>query len=361
VAGRSLLIAFVAAFGSGCFSELGDYSASGGAGGGGGSAAIDDRDDGGSVERTVASTADATTGGSPIEACSNGADDDGDGKVDCQDEDCGGYMCIPAPSDPAFSGGPHLLVDAGSAAPCDPAFPDPGVSGQRLVDAPDPCECACGAATGQACAAEVGLHAAPACAGGSTTVSVANGACLGSTASAASASVSAAPGGGSCAPSAVPPVAPTFAPVRSCAAPRGGGCEEGFVCARPQAPTGEPSICFERSGDVACDDAAYALKVLVFDDIPVDGRTCSGTCGCDSPAGGTCNGSVIIEDGACGGAQAASVPVGTACAELAPAVSGAGVELVASVAAAGSCAPIPRTVVGGFEGTARTLCCAEVF
>ncbi len=355
--GRSLLIG-CAALGLGCFSELGDYTATGG--GGGAAAVVDDRDDGGAVEHVTSTTADATTGGSPIEGCSNGSDDDGDGKVDCQDEDCGGYICIPAPSDPAFSGGPHLLVDAASDAPCSPAFPDAGVTGQRLVDAPNPCDCACGDPTGQACAATVSLHPAPACAGGGATVGLASGPCTSSVASAVSVGVSAAPSGGTCPPSAVPPVPPTFAPVRSCTAPRGGGCEEGFVCARPQAPTGEASICFERSGDVPCDDAAFPLKVLVFDDVPVDGRTCAGTCGCGSPAGGSCNGSVIIMDGDCGGAQVASVPL-AGCAELDPGVSGAGLDLVASVATAGACAPIPRTVVGGFEGTARTLCCAEGF
>ncbi|HEY1180525.1 MAG TPA: hypothetical protein VGF17_30585 [Phytomonospora sp.] len=356
--GRSLLIASVALC-AGCFTELGDYTSTGG--GGGGTSAIDDRDDGGSIEHTVSSTAEATTGGSPVEMCSNGDDDDGDGKVDCQDEDCGGYVCIPAPSNPAFAAGPHLLVDADSQAPCDPAFPDRGLTGQRLVDAPSPCDCSCGAAAGQACAAEVDLYAAPSCAGAATAVTVAGGVCTSSSASAQSASVSAAPAGGSCSPSSVPPVAPTFAPIRSCAAPRGGGCEEGFVCARPQAPTGEPSICFEAPGDVACDDLAFPLKVLVFDGIPVDGRTCSGTCGCATPAGGSCNGSVIIEDGACGGAQAASILLGSGCSQIDPGVSGAAVELTASVATAGSCAPIPRTVLGGFEGTAHTLCCAEGF
>jgi len=117
-------------------------------------------------------------------------------------------------------------------------------------------------------------------------------------------------------------------------------------------------VCFERAGDEACDDAVYATKVLVFDDTPVDNRSCTGTCSCEPPEGGACTGTVTVEDGSCAGAAVGTLSLGQACAGFAGPVASSGITLTATVASPGVCTPNPRTEQGSLEGIAHTLCCA---
>jgi hypothetical protein len=355
VARRALLIAGVLLL-AGCFDELGDYEDGASSTGG---TVPDDADEGGGVETTSSGSGATSATGGPTgaEICDNGGDDDADGLVDCQDGDCGGYVCVPAPADPAFAGGPHLLVDASADVPCNPAFPATGIDGVRVVDAPSPCDCTCGAATGQACAGTAQLHAAAGCSGAATSAAVA-ATCSDSSASVSSVVVSASPSGGACTGSPVAPVPPTFEPAHTCSAGRGGGCEPGFVCARPPAPDGTPRLCFERSGNHACDDPTYTTKLLVFEDTPVDNRSCSGNCGCEAPSGGACMGTLTVNDGSCGGPPVATAQLG-ACTTFGAGISGAGLALGATVSTPGGCTPIPRTESGALEGVAHTLCCAE--
>lgn len=341
----------------GCFDELGSYETAPAQGGG----AIDDRDPTSTASESSSSSAPTGAGGGSAptgaESCTNGADDDADGLIDCEDADCGGYYCIPAPVDPAFAGGPQLLLASGDNTPCSPAFPDPGVDGLRLIDAPSPCACACASATGQACQASATLHASAGCGGASSTANVGSTCIAGG--SGASVSAVAEPAGGSCMPSSVAPVAPTFEPARTCSTGRGGGCAAGFVCARPPAPDGSVRICFERPGDVPCEDHAYSQKMLVFDDEPTDTRSCSGSCSCQAPQGGACDGSLAVKDGSCSGPTVGTHTPGQPCTNLASSVATSGLSFSGSVIAPGACTPNHKTETGGLEGTAHTLCCAD--
>ncbi len=353
MARHALLIVSSPLLAAACFDELGSYEP---ASGGNGGEQVDRDTPSSPASTTTVVTSTTGSGGAAPEACTNGLDDDADGKVDCEDEDCGGYQCVPAPSDPAFSGGPLLLLPAASGAPCGPAFPTAGLDGVRLLAAPSPCDCTCGAATGQACQATVTTHTSPSCAGAGGATAV--GAACVTGAGAASVSAAVAPAGGACAGSPVPPVAPSFEPARTCQAERGGGCGGGHVCARPPAPS-DGLVCFERPGDTPCDDPTYPIKVLVFDDEPIDGRTCSGTCSCDPPEGGSCAGALTVRDGSCAGALVGSLSLGEACEDLTSPTAVSGLSLSATVAAPGSCTPNHRTESGTLEGSAHTLCCAE--
>lgn len=242
-----------------------------------------------------------------------------------------------------------------SSAPCGPAFPTAGLDGLRLLAAPSPCDCTCGPANGQACQAAVTTFPSAGCGGVGTTSTV--GAACATAAGAASVAAVASPVGGACTGSPVAPVAPTFEPARTCRAAPGGGCAEGFVCARPPAPS-NGVVCFERSGDQRCADPAYPLKVLVYEDQPVDNRTCSRSCSCEPPQGGSCSGAMTARDGSCSGAIVGSLTLGEACEDLAVTTATTGLSLSATVSTAGSCTPNHRTESGAIEGDTHTLCCS---
>ena len=54
-------------------------------------------------------------GGSMKEDCTNGKDDDGDGKIDCADPDCADYRCTPKV--PAGWEGPGVFYIGGTETP----------------------------------------------------------------------------------------------------------------------------------------------------------------------------------------------------------------------------------------------------
>ena len=55
------------------------------------------------------------------------------------------------------------------------------------------------------------------------------------------------------------------------------------------------------------------------------------------------------------------IDVPTGCTDIVPSLASPGVKFAGSLTDPGSCSPIPRDIVGGFEGQMRTLCCAEGF
>lgn len=110
---------------------------------------------------------------------------------------------------------------------------------------------------------------------------------------------------------------------------------------------------------MACDDAAYPIKVLVYEEEPTDTRTCSGSCSCQAPQGGACAGSVTVKDGSCAGATVGALTLGQACTDLSSAVVTSGLSLAATVSGAGACTPNHKTESGGLEGALHTLCCTE--
>ncbi len=336
----------------GCFDEFGAYGAGGASAGGG----ITDQD----PTSSVLASGSGGEAPEPAEDCSNGLDDDADELVDCEDHgECGGYMCVPAPTDPGLTGDILLLLDLAAGEACNPAFPTPGPSGYRVIDAPSPCACDCGAPTGQACTASVSLYDTSNCSGSPVVSSVAAAACTAGLGSATSAKLTSTPSGGTCQPIALPDVAPTIEPIATCAVKRGGGCESGFMCMRPAlAHSGGPRTCLAKPGDVACADPTFSTKVLVFAEEPVDNRTCSGNCACGAPQGASCTGTASAHDTACGGASLAELTPG--CSVLSTPTSSTAVDADFTVSSQGTCAITHQTESGSLQGGAvTTLCCAS--
>jgi hypothetical protein len=330
----------------GCFQELGSFEGSGGRAGAAGS----DQDvpagpSGGSGPATA-------TGEPAQESCQNDIDDDGDGKTDCQDEDCGGFVCVPLPIDEHASFPAVVTASAGDA--CTGAYTEQLVEGELLVAAPSRCGCVCGGASGGTCLATVTPYTDDAC--GTALAPLSFAACATTAGVFGSVRATITPAGAACAASEAPFDPPVFEHRRVCHGPRGGGCDAGFTCARlPAAST--PGICFVSEGP--CADPVYKEPRVVYAQTPEDARSCMpATCTC-SAVGGSCSGTVELRDGACSSTVVATPATGGVCVDLVPNASAGSATLSgAAVTQAPGCAPDPRAETGGFVGEATPLCCS---
>jgi hypothetical protein len=266
------------------------------------------------------------------EDCSNGVDDDCNGKIDCADPACGAYVCAP----PAPSGwfGPVGLWQGafGSTAPGCPTLY------QWLMDAfaglsgpPASCSCSC-AASGQTCSAIGTFHpdqtctnatcatVTPAPAGGCTPVP------SNSCGSGGSFEVAGtpAPSGGSCSAQVTPTIPPLgwMASARVCSyagSPDSpGGCTEATTqcVAAPTSPYAT-NVCIYSAADpppTSCPAGYSANPPTVIYAGSTDTRGC-GSCTCSGPSGGACSGSITLYGGAActGNAGSATYALGTVC------------------------------------------------
>ncbi len=305
--------------------------------------------DGGSGVTTTTSTTSSTTTststGTGSEDCTDGIDNDADGKIDCADPDCtAGYSC----HNPVPVGwtGHYALADGTFAAlpgNCPGStYPNPFYTGYRSPNAAPPvCStCSCGSTQGATCtidkihitnitcaevqagAANCYLPVAPvidgAChnigaPGGQKTCGppdLASGTCPGGS-QACNVSIYLDPPvaqGGACPPS---PQAPTIAPfswsnaARACLpTTEGKGCANDFACLpNTAAPFG--AVCISKLGDNACPaGSGYTTKKVFYDLDPVDTRACT-DCACGSPSGLACNTAITTySDTACTSANA---------------------------------------------------------
>ncbi|HEY4116857.1 MAG TPA: hypothetical protein VGM56_03325 [Byssovorax sp.] len=341
------------------------------------------------------------------EDCTNGVDDNGDGKVDCADPKCAGYSCVNAI--PAGWTGYFALYDGppGGDPGCPSDFPadtDPSFVGSAgLSFNPSDCECTCGNPTGQTCnfPTELDIFDVPdcntdcssdccfslpltpgftgSCYGmtyvGGTTCGAGHAADCQSTMTGHPCSVSAflpepTVTGGACASSgpALKPDTPTWQRLgRGCGdvALTGKGCNNGQVCLpKPKAPyvTG---VCISQSGDVQCPPSQFSVKHTFFQSYS-DGRSCGGTCACDDPAGGGCTATIHVYTdltvGTCSMQETDSpFPSGT-CKNLTGNPNMAGMTGTKSSPTGGTCTPddsgvIPSGTVTADEPTATTYCC----
>lgn len=226
--------------------------------------------------------------------CTNGRDDDGDGRTDCADPDCAMFACVPAAPEGWL--GPGYPSTTGCEAAGDATL----VMGGRGLRAGDvTCEtCSCGSPSGATCSAQVTPRSSTGCSGFLSDVTVASGSCVGQSAAsvaAVSTSVSATCSVTSPSP---PPVltAPPHAfdeRISVCWNGVGGGCGPGMVCAAP-APVGAAS-CVTRTGDVECPGSHPSRQVIVT--AVEDERFCT-DCRCN--AGGSCGGTLGAYTGLCG-------------------------------------------------------------
>ncbi len=246
-------------------------------------------------------------GGGPLENCTNGLDDDMDGDIDCEDQDCdAGFSC----ADPAPPGwtGPVALWEGNGNLPPPPCvlsggFDSIAASGSDgLSAAPASCpSCSCGAPQGVACQiGTAGFYSNSTCAGGGGQLSIPEGVCqafVTSTIDPAGVTWNAAPpGGGACLPNTMGTISVPSVQwaerARSCGglAEIGGGCGGGLCVPRPQSPFAEP-VCIYRAGDQSC-PFAYPDKALYFQSVD-DTRSCT-SCGCATPAGTSCGGTLQL-------------------------------------------------------------------
>lgn len=269
----------------------------------------------------------AASGGTCVpnpENCSNGVDDDADGKVDCADSDCTAFACVPTA--PMNWKGPVAMFDGIPANDpgCPTAFSKNEFNAGRNLDCPSAAcsTCNCASPTGVNCnPPTLGLSTDGVCGNPtpltpSNRCSVIDNAVKSITASGPSADLSNA----SCAPSQVATTKPTaaysnFGRACSPATLMPGGCAAATVCApRPSTPF-ESQLCIYRAGNFAC-PSPYTANPRTFFGGFSDTRGCS-ACSCGGAGGVTCRGTVsiyfngIIEEGCTGTVdQEFSVPAG---------------------------------------------------
>lgn len=285
---------------------------------------------GGNAPTTSGTT--TSSGMGTTEDCTDGVDNDGNGKIDCADPGCTvGFSC----HNPVPTGwtGHYALADGTFAAlpgSCPGStYPNPFYAGYRSPNAAPPqCSaCSCGAPQGQTC----GIASLHLTSGSCTELQsgqsicqmavnlVTDGVCHNinvpggkktcgppdpvtnlcpAGTQACNLSVYLDPpiaAGGACAPSVQ---APTIAPfswsnaARACLpSTEGKGCANDFACL-PNAPSPFGAICISKLGDNVCPaGSGYTAKKLFFDLDPVDTRACA-DCSCGSPAGLSCSSSI---------------------------------------------------------------------
>ena len=300
---RSTSCAFALLAWCGCNALWGVDGLDFGAGAGGGEATATATGTGGAATSTTSS---GTAGG---EDCQNGIDDDGDGRIDCADEDCktAGFSCAPKP--PAGWEGP-IRVEQGPgvaslcANPWGIEHAVGGLSASKPIGGTCPA-CSCAAPSGTQCGLDIVQYNDVNCNGSTeNTTFVASGTCVNV-------------GNQNFGPKSVKPssamkiVAGTCAPMSSGTkqlpaagwdvAARlcrptviGSGCDGEQQCAPPGAGG---KLCVAKAGTNEC-PPGYPKRTIVFETL-ADGRSCS-ACTCSKPSGGTCTGAEITTEAASG-------------------------------------------------------------
>jgi len=316
--GAGLLIASIG-FASGCGEPFGSFTTTSTTGTGGATT--------GTGGATTSSTGGMTTGtgGAGVEQnCVNGLDDDNDGLTDCEDPDCSGFSCVPAP--PAGWVGVAWLEASSAPAACPPGLGDQLdlFDPADLVAPAASCSCACGVAAGVACGTHMRCDPSAAQCAATGNMNGQSTSCGSNIPNVTFPAYCRAdpPGafGGACAPTAAG-AAPQWSwamAARACGTQLGGTCSDSASVCVPEL-AGAIGPCIRRAGDLAC-PAPYGKKTLYYDGQTVtDDRACNGSgCACGAPIGSTCDcgpqGCAVdlYGDAACGATQA-SVPTTAAC------------------------------------------------
>ncbi|WP_437761938.1 hypothetical protein WMF27_02040 [Sorangium sp. So ce281] len=331
----------------GASSSGGAASSSGGAGGG---------------QTSAGSTTTSSSGAGGGERCTNGEDDDGDGAVDCADDDCGGFACVAVPEGWQ---GPGLLYQGPEAADvaCPEGFPERvDVGGRDPVDTPATCSpCACGAPTVACETPAVTVYTRGACGGADVTLPVQTEDCINIGGDFQAGSYSGeAPGvdSATCAPAGgeatLPPPRFGIEGLVCAAASDAGGCEADEACAPREidAPF-EQGACVWRDGERSCPEGFGERHV--FASSMVDDRGCT-RCTCDT-GGVRCAATLtLFEQSRCRG-PGETVPFNGACVDDPPPAASVSIEVTGS----GSCQPRGGAPSGEVEeGDDRiTVCCAR--
>jgi hypothetical protein len=313
----------------------------------------------------------------PPEDCMNGIDDDGNGKVDCDDPACSaGYMCVPqVPA--GFTGPGEVYEGLDASQACDPLYTKDYFTGYVTPKCDVSCSaCTCGSPAGVTCgnpgfsSQAISPSGVPTCPkpttvepGICTTVSLPSGASFATFAGAASGGSCLATGGTLNQPD------PIWNAGHLCEAnAKGGlGCASGYVCwPKPQAPFFS-QVCVFAVGDLPCSDAGYPAKRSYYDSQKYgDTRSCS-TCACNTPSGGSCPASLgmwtkglLGTTLACTDGASATYSVPSACQAVPPNI--VDIMFTSKSYTGGSCTPtsVVATPNGGActpLGGPTTACC----
>jgi hypothetical protein len=341
----------------------------------------------GGVSSTSSST--ATQAGS--ESCTNGVDDNGDGKVDCADATCGAYACVSAV--PATWTGYFTLFDGepGKDPGCPDTFPTESYLGNATLSAPSATcpDCSCAPPQEQSCTLPDLFVSNSSCAAQQTLPSacgfpvsiVVDGTCnnldflqggdntcanpVGTTCPTGNqpcnASITVKPptmSGGKCTPiqpmqTVVPPAWKVLG--RACGQTNPGkGCNVGQVCLPEVSAPYQPGICIQKQGVNAC-PAAFPNQHIYYDSF-TDDRKCA-PCQCGPPTGASCTTSVTIyTDSACT-LPVASIPAGN-CKDISGNPRLYGRKTVNTKIIPGSCQPSGGQAIGmAMPVGPTTFCC----
>jgi hypothetical protein len=312
-----------------------------------------------------ARVADAQTATMP-EQCSNGKDDDGDGKIDCADDDCAAMACV-AEAPQGWLGPIALRLAAAAGGSCagsldDTAF-EAGAEPSGAAAGCSACSCSGG---DEPCAAflDFGTGNTAGCGGATCTTSI-NQSCAeimppclaGLTTAYLQTKLPV--GARACTPS-VPTATKAAVAWKlhalACTAsvPQRGGCKSGRVCL-PASPGSAfvPSYCIWQDGETDCPTTTFTDKRTYYREV-TDTRTCA-ACACSGP---NCSYQWQVfnsADTACS-APLLQITSPNQCAQVNPAADK--LRVGASIAGDGKCTPSG----GASQGTVTaakpvTVCC----
>lgn len=354
---------------------------------------------GGTTSGSSSSSSSTGGGGSAPEDCLNGADDNGDDKIDCADPQCAlDYECVdPAPSGWSTPGLVALYEGSSSQSPpsCPSGMDTKVYAGKAGFNAPASCSsCDCAPPAGQDCKLVTDLNPSVSgiqamqvsnmpCFQAATQLSTLTvpdpwaGVCIHQESLAGGQTCNGQPcntsvqstlptvSGGTCTPTGGAPngPAPTWSSAAvACTGSRlGGGCQGGQVCApKPKAPF-KAHVCVEQAGDVSCPSGSgYSNKNVYFEDFD-DKRDCT-ACQCGAASGGSCEITLSLWSdpalGACN-TPAAAFKAGQ-CQDLSgnPAIHG-WTEQITKPPSGGKCSPTTTSTPLGqaTPKTPTTFCC----
>ncbi|MCA9630528.1 MAG: hypothetical protein KC766_22810 [Myxococcales bacterium] len=326
-----------------------------------------------------------SSGGTGLEDCTNGVDDDGDNKADCEDAKCQsvGYQCLALPS--GWDGPVALYEGPNTSVSCSGGFTTLGPGGGKDLNAPNAAcsACTCGAPSGTITCKfpDISVYENASCGSGNRWTfsgsdlemnGVKSGDCFGAQdpfvgpngeLPNASATTRPPTTGGSCVPGGGAPTTPTATwntNARSCAqtvTPTGCGSN---TCVPPTAGIFNGGQCVYKDGDQSCPTGAFTFKHLYYTDYD-DTRGC-GACTCGTPTDVTCNGSKleVWTGSGCSGSPDGTVSTpGTTCAPVSTS-SDKSFKYTAGTASGGNCPPDGGQPTGGATPkTPVTFCCTK--
>jgi hypothetical protein len=306
----------------------------------------------------------ATSNTTPSEDCGNGVDDDGDGKIDCADEDCAARTCL-ATAPAGWSGPAVLYVGSKKPPACSGDYAQAAMHGGTAAsaDAAQCSSCSCNAPASCGTYLNVAVGAQTDCSDAAceatlnTSCSELSSSCLGSLTT-AYLQTRLQPGVSGCTASMQSPVIadPSWDKnVLACAAGtlRRGGCGPGNVCA-PPGPFSGP-YCIVHDGDQACPAGPYTDRRLYYAAID-DTRDCT-ACSCATDCSYRWQ---VFDDSdtSCGTPKASLTSAGQCTAVTIASASSGKIRVGVSISGSGACTASGGAPTGAAQASAPfTACC----